>query len=846
MRVYLCLTQQHDLRLVALAALICLFAAYTALSVIRRARATSGRARLSWLATAGAAAGGGIWATHFVAMLSYQPGMPIGYDLGLTALSIVVAIAITALGFAVAIGQQRPTRYWLGGGLAGMGIGAMHYTGMAAIRVPALVGYDPFLVVLSLIFGIGLGALALRTALPHDFLRWRSLGALLLALGICGMHFTAMGALELTPSPLVPLPDAAMMSPAMLAFAVAGVAVLLLGISLAGAIVDQHLADRSAQETLRLQELVNATFEGIGIHADGRLLDGNHALAELTGYPLEQMIGRDVLSLVAIEDRVEVKGRIAAGMEGAYEARLQRPDGSQVDVEILARSIDYKGRRARVAAIRDITARKAAEAQIRFMANHDALTGLPNRVLFRDRLEQALARARRDSEEVAILCLDLDRFKEVNDMRGHAAGDALLKQAAARLTAVVRETDTVARLGGDEFAIVQTGLPQPRYAAGFAERLVATVAQPFEFEGEGMAVGLSIGIALFPTDGGDADSLLKNADTALYRAKTDGRGVYRMFEPEMDAKLQVRRLLEYDLRQALAQQQLEVHYQPQAEISTRKIMGFEALVRWRHPRRGMVSPDQFIPLAEETGLIVPLGEWVLHTACAAAATWPEHLRVGVNLSPVQFTRCDLPALIEEVLRAHRLAPGRLELEITESVLIKDVEQALTTLRELKALGVRIAMDDFGTGYSSLSYLQRFPFDKIKIDRSFIEAMEDTAELVAIVRAVTGLGKGLKIPVIAEGVETVEQMDLLRREHCDEIQGYLIGEAVPLADGADILAAVASAQATLDGALARAPSADLVLAQAREQLGKVAGPVADVELGAQDLVPAVLASAGRAG
>jgi diguanylate cyclase (GGDEF)-like protein/PAS domain S-box-containing protein len=812
-RVYLCLTQQHDFGLVVLAGLICLFAAYTALSVIRRAQAAAGRTRLIWLATAGGAAGCGIWATHFVAMLAYRPGMPIGYDLGLTALSIVIAIAITALGFAIATSAQDGVRHSLGGALAGAGIGAMHYTGMAAVRVPALVGYDPFLVVLSVIFGIGLGALALRVALPRETLPWRGLGALLLTLGICAMHFTAMGALELTPSPLVALPDETVMSPGALAFAVAGVAVLLLGISLAGSIVDQRFADRNAREAVRLQELANATFEGIAIHAEGRLLDGNDALAELTGHPVAQMIGQDILSFVVPADRDEVGRRVAAGAEGAYEARLLRPDGSQVVVEILARSMDYKGRRARVAAIRDITERKAAEAQIRFMANHDALTRLPNRVLFRDRLEQALARARRDGDEVAVLCLDLDRFKEVNDMRGHAAGDALLKQVAARLTAVVRESDTLARLGGDEFAIVQTGLPQPQHAAGFAERLVRAVAEPFEYEGEAMVIGLSIGIALFPADGGDAEALLKNADTALYRAKTDGRGVYRMFEPEMDAKLQVRRMLEYDLRQALAQHQLEVHYQPQAELSARQITGFEALVRWRHPRRGMIAPEAFIPLAEETGLIVPLGEWVLHTACAAAARWPADLRVGVNLSPVQFTRCDLPKLIGEALRTHRLAPERLELEITEGVLIKDVEQALATLRQLKALGVRIAMDDFGTGYSSLSYLQRFPFDKIKIDRSFIEAMQDTTESVAIVRAVTGLGKGLKIPVIAEGVETVEQMDLLRREHCNEIQGYLIGEPIALDSDTDIVAAVAAAQALLDAAVAPARSAGLVLAQA---------------------------------
>ena len=640
-RVYLCLTQQHDLRLVVLAALVCIFATYTALSIIRRAQASLGRARLTWLATAGAGAGAGIWATHFVAMLSYRPGMPIGYDLGLTLLSVVVAIVISALGFRVALTADRPGRHALGGGLAGLGISAMHYTGMAAVRVPALVAYDPTLVGLSLIFGIGLGALALRAGLARDTLRRRGLGAGLFALGICAMHFTGMGALELTPSPLVPLPDV-VLSPAMLAFAIAAVAVLLLGISFAGSIVDQHLANRSAQEARRLQELVNATFEGIAIHVDGLLLDGNHALAELTGYPLEQMIGRNVLTFVPAEDRAEVGGRIADGNAGAYETRLQRPDGDRVPVEILARPIDYKGQHARVAAIRDITERKAAEAQIRFMANHDALTGLPNRVLFRDRLEQALAQARRDRYEVAVLCLDLDRFKEVNDLRGHAAGDALLKQAAARLVATVRETDTVARLGGDEFAIVQTALPKPYDAASFAERLVAAIALPFEFEGEAMLVGLSVGIALFPADGADGASLLKNADTALYRAKADGRGTFRTFEPEMNARLHARRALESDLRRAIEQRRLEVHYQPQADLERRQMTGFEALVRWPHPERGMVSPEEFIPLAEETGLIVPLGEWVLRTACESAVQWPERLRSASTCrrssSPVAISR----------------------------------------------------------------------------------------------------------------------------------------------------------------------------------------------------------------
>ena len=749
--------------------------------------AAEGRAQLGWLGASAIATGGGIWSTHFVAMLAYQPSLPTGYDFELTALSIVVAILVCGLGLAVALAAHRPAQLWFGGGMVGLGVGSMHYTGMAALRVPGFVSYDPGLVALSFLLSIGFGGLALRVALQHRRPAQRAFGAALLAVGICALHFTAMGAVELTPSPLVPLPDEGVIPPELLASAIGAVTVLLLGFSLSGSIVDQHLATRAALEARRLQDLANATFEGIVIHSGGRLLDANAAFAGLTGHRVAEIIGREMLSFVVPEHRDAARQRIAAASEDPYQIDILRAGGSRVPVEILSREMDYKGERVRVAAVRDMTERKAAEAQIRFMATQDALTGLPNRTLFRDRLEQELIRARRGGEKVALLCLDLDRFKDVNDLRGHGAGDELLAQVGARLTTAGRETDTVARLGGDEFVIVQSGLGQPEDAAAFAARLVATFAEAFDLDGELMVVGASIGIALFPTDGGDAETLLRNADTALYRAKADGRGTYRMFEPAMDARLQARRALEYDLRQALVQRQFEVYYQPQAETRSRRVTGFEALVRWWHPKHGMIAPADFIPLAEETGLIVPLGEWVLRAACAAAAGWPPHIRVCVNLSPVQFARGGLVNLIEKALRAHRLAPARLELEITEGVLIKDSEQALETLNQLKALGVRIAMDDFGTGYSSLSYLQRFPFDKIKIDQSFICALENDTDSAAIVRAVIGLGRSLKMPVIAEGLETPEQLELLRREHCEEIQGYLIGYPMPLEECIGFLA-----------------------------------------------------------
>jgi diguanylate cyclase len=354
-RVYLCLTQEHDLRLVALAALICILGSYTVMSLIQRAVAASGSGRLAWLSTGAFAAGGAIWATHFVAMLAYGPGMPTGLDPGLTALSLVVAIVVTGIGLAVAVGAGGSPGHWLGGAIVGLGIDAMHYTGMSALRVPALVGWDPFLVALSLLLAVAFGALSLRIALQRDDLVRRSLGAALLVVGICSLHFTAMGALALTPSPLMPLPHESVIPPVVLALAIGGIAIMLLGFSLAGSIVDQHLAHRSVREALRLQDLANATFEGIAIHSGGRLLDGNGALARLLGYPLTEMIGRDLSSFVAPEDRDRTDRQLASGAESAFEIRLLHADGSRVPVEIFGREMDYEGERVRVAAVRDMT-----------------------------------------------------------------------------------------------------------------------------------------------------------------------------------------------------------------------------------------------------------------------------------------------------------------------------------------------------------------------------------------------------------------------------------------------------------------------------------------------------------
>jgi diguanylate cyclase (GGDEF)-like protein len=437
----------------------------------------------------------------------------------------------------------------------------------------------------------------------------------------------------------------------------------------------------------------------------------------------------------------------------------------------------------------EMSERARSEATVRHLAHHDALTGLGNRVLFSEQLNEAITRARRSGENLAVLFLDLDGFKHVNDTLGHPAGDKLLKCVADRLQRTVRDTDKVARLGGDEFAILQLAADLPSGAAALASRLIDAVKEPYQIEEHQAVVGTSVGIAVLRTEGlpFDADQLLKSADLALYRAKAEGRGIFRFFQPEMDARAQARRLLEMELRKAVASGGFELHYQPLMDLRSNVITGFEALVRWPHPDRGLIPPGDFIPLAEETGLIVPLGEWVLRRACQDAAAWPRDVRVAVNLSAVQFKTSDLVVTVAAALANSRLEPGRLELEITESVLLDKTKGNLDTLHRLKELGVRISLDDFGTGYSSLSYLRNFEFDKIKIDRSFIQQMAEGHQSRAIVSAIAGLGESFGIATTAEGVETAAQLEKLRSEGCTEVQGFLISRPVPAADVAELLA-----------------------------------------------------------
>lgn len=521
--------------------------------------------------------------------------------------------------------------------------------------------------------------------------------------------------------------------------------------------------------------------------AQDRLVVGNARLAAAFGMEADAI--RPGVALDALMARARLNSNLGPrdialfirGIRRLRAAGKQAMVTSELsDGRAIAVSYQPMGAQGWLATIQDITESRNAQARITHMAHHDALTGLPNRVLFLKRLSQAIARSRR-GEPCAVLCLDLDHFKAVNDTLGHPVGDALLRAVTARLNAHVRETDTVARLGGDEFAIVQSSVDQPQDSTALAQRLTEVLSMPYELDGHQVVIGTSVGIAVVPGDGDDPHELLKNADLALYRAKADGRGRYRCFEPEMDARMQARRALELDLRRALLVGEFEVFYQPLMLLRTNTVSCFEALVRWRHPERGLVPPSEFIPLAEEIGLILPLGEWVLRQACRDAMTWPEEVKVAVNLSPVQFTSRTLVQDVADALADSGLAPGRLELEITETVMLEDTDATLAILHQLKGLGVRIAMDDFGTGYSSLSYLRRFPFDKVKIDRSFIEGLGLGGDCDTIVEAVTAMCNTLGMATVAEGVETQDQLQMLRGGQCSEVQGYLFSKPRPAAE-----------------------------------------------------------------
>ncbi|MBP2161090.1 MULTISPECIES: EAL domain-containing protein [Asticcacaulis] len=910
-RILSCLETAHDWKLVLLAALVCIVSCAVTILVLGRARTIRGRGRLRWILTAGAAGGFGIWATHFIAMLAFDPGLPLAFDLPLTLISLLAAMAITAGGAEVAISRGFKGSALAGGAVMGSGVCTMHYLGMMAVSTHGYLRWAPDLVIASIVAGLAVGAVAMwvfekKTA-------WTRTGAAgLLVLGIVAHHFTAMGAVTVVPDPRH-LPTGLALSPDTMSLILAIMAAGVMGLCAAAVRWGRQMDDMQAANDRRFSTLL----EGVRDYAifmldpDGRIANWNKGAQRIKGYTGDEVIGRHFAEVSAIDAAARVTA--AAGLKtaletGRYEAEglhrrkdestfwahtvitplyddqqkllgfanvtrditaqkaaqdqilevsrnldaalshmshglclfdaneklvlsnsrfnsiygldsdfvkpglslrdllagiitlreghapdeakleafhakhravIFQPGGGIIVSELLANrtlSIAHRPMPSGgwVTTFDDITERRASEQRIAHMARHDGLTGLPNRVHFNEHLDTELGWAARHGEQVAVVTIDLDRFKDINDQRGHEIGDEALKILAERLAALTGgDGRFVARLGGDEFAAVKR-FDQDTDIAACVAVLYNCICEPILVDGIEVTLQASLGVAVYPQDGSLRETLLNNADLALYRAKTPGGDKICFYEPGMDEAARDRRALAKDLQRALANKEFRVFYQVQQDVRTREITGYEALVRWKHPVRGYVSPADFISVAEESGAIVEMGAWVLRAACHEAASWNDRLKIAVNLSPVQLNDVNLIEVVHSALADSGLSPHRLELEITESTIIEDKIRALHILRQIKALGVTIAIDDFGTGYASLDTLNAFPFDKIKIDRSFLMEADKSQQARAIVRAILALGRSLDIPVLAEGVETEGQMALLREEGCDQAQGFLLG------------------------------------------------------------------------
>jgi len=782
------LSNGYDVRLLILASLICFFAIAVSIGLFHRAQTSSGTPRFIWLGLTAIASGYGMWASNFMTILFSGGALGAGYDLTFAICSFVAATAANCIGVYTASRYKRGWKTTAALAIVGVGMALMFLSSMLALELPGRTIWMPGFYV-GIAAGIIIEGLAFAIAAHrHNWLSMVSAAAVA-TFGILYAHFVMMSEMIFIPSSTLFLQQGVSSTP--LSLLLAALAILILAMCFAAALSDNNTRQQVGWQKNLTDSALESISQGLCMYdAEGRVIMLNERYAQMMGAPPGTLLGRSLLEL--IKERKEA-GDFQGDPQSYFDKILAAIRAGQSNNTMI---ITPRGRVYRVidrpikgsgwvATLEDVTDWQEAQAKISHMAQHDALTDLPNRRLFRDELDRALHRLARE-EQVAVLSLDLDHFKEVNDSLGHPAGDALLTEVAKRLMQSIRHGDTVARLGGDEFAIIQVGINlKASQAEALATKLIEAISLPYKINGHDIIIGASIGVAIAPVDGVTPDNLLQNADIALYRAKEDGRNTFRFFQVGMDAQAQARRVLMLELRAASVHSEFEVYYQPIHDLKLNRIICFEALVRWRHPSRGLVSPAEFIPLAEDCGLINQIGEWVLKKACLDAVSWPVDVSVAVNLSPVQFRNRHLVTNVRNALSASGLSPDRLELEITEAVLLQDSEGNLAILHELREMGISIAIDDFGTGYSSLSYLQSFPFDKIKIDQSFIRSIGSNRDALAIVRAVAGLGKSLGIRTLAEGVETREQLTTLRAEGCFEMQGYLFDKPRP-ADEVDLM------------------------------------------------------------
>ncbi|WP_375262578.1 EAL domain-containing protein [Palleronia sp.] len=763
-----CLDQFHDWRLLIASCFICVIGVYAAFALGMHAARSEGVARRNWAITSMIAAGSTAWATHMIALLAYRPGLPAVFDVPLTALSLLIVTAGIALSMTYTIASRDRRRRFISGILLGVSVAVLHYLGQFSYKVAATVFWD-----LPLVFGsIGASLLMFGAGMVASGERSRSLRRLappLLLAAISVVHVGGMTAMTLLYDPFATLPALAV-PPQVIAPVIAAVCLCLIALAVYGLRVSLRAQAQLRRDRVRLGELSNLAVEGLVVCDGDTITIVNDSFARLAGVARSDVIGETVGSLIPSVTWFDMVER------EEYDAELVGAAGRLIPVRVLRSEVTVGSKRQIVFAVRDQRERLKTEEAIRRLAYTDALTGLTNRMRFSEILAVRAANLGEGVSQYALLAIDLDRFKWVNDTFGHSFGDELLRQVAERLGASTGGDDVVARLGGDEFSILTAG--DADRVTSLAAGIVDTMRSPFSLGAQIIEIGASIGIAYLGKDGADADAVARNADLALYSAKHSGRERYCLYEPKMLAEALNRSELERDLRLALKRDELEVHFQPLTDASSGAFQGAEALLRWTHPKRGMISPAEFIPLAEEIGLIGAIGEWVLRTACVEAAGWPETTSLAVNLSAVELGDPNLVKNVAKILKETGFPATRLELEVTETALLRDDVRTFGNLHGLKDLGIRISLDDFGTGYSSLSHLRRFPFDKVKIDRFFVRQIPEDPDSVAIVQAIVTLAAKMRMSVTIEGVETVEQQEFARHEGCNQIQGFLISRPIP--------------------------------------------------------------------
>jgi len=784
----------HDPRLLAWGVVVCLVAAYGSTNLLRKSQRHAGIVQAIWISVAALLLGLGIWATHYIGVLAWRPGFSISFTPGLIDLSLLVAVLVSGVGIAVATRGPSFGIHFLGGTIAGLAIASIQIFGRAATVIGGPVVWNTTILAVAVPVCAVLAGLSFVTAMRRHV----SAGAFLLGLAIYGMNLAAMAAADFSKS--FPLPEADKISTDMMSVGVTVLSLLALGLTFASMVLDE--ADRRRADAERRRQLADAEqisevtnlFEIATTHmAQGLCLFSQDGYLEFHNTKIHKLFGDRIgdQELVGMHFRdlaIALQGDNNRRSTPAREETVERIDGIIAKI-VSGNTSDYlrtmhDGRIIRfqhspiadggwVTTLDDVTSEQRSQAQIAHLAYHDSLTSLLNRAAFNERVDEAVAMASESDMNFAVIAIDLDRFKEINDTYGHLVGDHVLKALGIRLSTGLKEGETVARLGGDEFAALKT-FTSVESLRDFLARIESAIFARIVTEQVTVNTAGSIGVAIYPDDGGDRSRLLNNADLAMYRAKAEFDRRVCYYEHDMDEYARKRRSMAKDLWVAVETSGFHLAYQVQKSVATDEITGYEVLLRWNRPGHGMVPPSDFIPIAEESGAITAIGAWVLRTACYAAAAWPEKYKIAVNISGVQLGQTELIDTVRSVLLQTGLAASRLELEVTETSIIADKQRALHILRQIKAMGVSVAIDDFGTGYSSLDTLRSFPFDKIKIDRSFMSEVDNSEQSKALVRAILALGRSLSVPVLAEGVETSAQLEVLREEGCNEAQGYYLG------------------------------------------------------------------------